>query len=204
MWNFTWTHPSDPSTPAVYCFKKALLTIHAINLRFGSSSSSVPVPRTTHLPIFSDNVIPSILVHLGIIDLSTSNQELGLASLFPEAGTNETLELLLTQPPLVTDGNNAKPKEIPKEGPVLTKEQAFILRAAAVDACELIIQTAQNLTDEDLKPDSGENHDGAKENLSWLKDITLPEVDAWIWSIAKDRADYRKLERFVLTGTTYF
>lgn len=181
--------------PAVYCFKKALLTMHAIALRFGSSPNpSIPVPHTATLPIFSDNVIPSLLIHLGVIDLSTSAPSLELAGLFPQAGSNETLEVLLGAAP--TKSRDHK-KEIPKEGPVLTVEQAFILRASAIDACELIIQTIHSFGEEDLQGPNGED-------LQWLKGISLPELDAWIWSVAKDRDDYRKLERFALRKTTYF
>ncbi|KAI0344610.1 hypothetical protein BDW22DRAFT_1354709 [Trametopsis cervina] len=179
----------------VYCFKKAMLTLHAIALRFGASPNPpIPIPRTDNLPVFSDNVIPSLLVHLGVLDLSTSIPSLKLASLFPEANTKDTLDALLAlaPPPPPT-----KPKSIPKEGPLLTAEQAFTLRASAIDACELIVKTARNLqSDELIRPDGTD--------VSWLKKITLPELDAWIWSVAKDRADYRALERFAQKGTTYF
>ncbi|KAI0700888.1 hypothetical protein BC835DRAFT_1411750 [Cytidiella melzeri] len=179
----------------VYCFKKALLTLHAIALRFGSTTTpSIPIPRTDNLPVFSDNVIPSLLIHLGVIDLSTSLPSLGLASLFPEASQAETLDplLALSPTPLPT-----KTKTVPKEGPLLTAEQAFALRASAIDACELIVETARNLSDDELL-----GRDGT--DLAWLKKITLPEIDAWLWSVAKDRADYRALERFAERGTVYF
>ncbi|PBK75485.1 hypothetical protein ARMSODRAFT_1012942 [Armillaria solidipes] len=58
----------------IYCFKKAPFPINGIRVRFGAASSSpFPIPpSTSHLPIFSDNVIPSLLVHLGVIDISAS------------------------------------------------------------------------------------------------------------------------------------
>ncbi|KAI0093332.1 hypothetical protein BDY19DRAFT_923303 [Irpex rosettiformis] len=179
----------------IYCFKKAMLTLHAIALRFGSSPTPpFPIPRTDNLPIFSDNVIPSLLIHLGVIDLSTSKPSLGVGSLFQEANRKETLDALLALPP---PPPVMKLTSIPKEGPLLTPPQAFTLRACAIDACELIVETAHNLSDEELVgPDN--------QDLSWLKKITLPEVDAWLWAVAKDRADYRALERFALRGTTYF
>lgn len=180
---------------AVYCFKKALLTMHAVALRFGASPNpSVPVPRTKTLPIFSDNVIPSLLIHLGVIDLSTSTASLGLRQLFPDAGAEHALTALLAPAPHTPEGHT---KSVPKEGPVLTVEQAYILRAAAIDACELIVAAARQLDATDLQGPNGED-------LQWLREITLPELDAWIWAVAKDRPDYRKLERFVLRNTTYF
>ena len=161
-----------------------------------------PIPRTENIPIFSDNVIPSMLVHLGVIDLSTSKPSLGLTKIFPDASNPETLTSLLSHPePADTpkEPKGTKTKAVPKEGPILSVEQAFALRAAAIDACELIVQTARNLTDDEI---SQKEKDSV--SLKWLKEITLPELDAWIWAVAKDRPDYRKLERFVLTNTTYF
>ncbi|GJE95926.1 hypothetical protein PsYK624_121180 [Phanerochaete sordida] len=182
----------------VYCFKKAMLTLHAIALRYKDSpSAAVPVPRTDNLPIFSDNVIPSMLVHLGVIDLSTSTPSMGLREIFPSAGNQEALALLLGAAPTPAEATKGAKKQPPKEGPVLTTEQAFALRAAAVDACELIVQYAHGLSDEELRTENGQE-------LGWMRAITLPELDAWIWAVAKDRADYRGLERFALRNTTYF
>lgn len=145
--------------------------------------------------MFSDNVIPSLLVHLGVLDLSTSTSSVGLVSLFPGAGTPETLEALLAIAPSA-EAKGAK-KGIPVEGPLLTPDQAFTLRAAAIDACELIVEFAHGLSDDELKSSGGKD-------VAWLKTITLPELDAWIWAVAKDRADYRKLERFAQRGTAFF
>ena len=162
-----------------------------------SPNSSIPIPRTENLPIFSDNVIPSLLVHLGVIDLSSSTPSFGLKEIFPSAGKKETLDLLLDNAPPVPEKGKEPKKAPPREGPVLTTKQAFTLRAAAIDACELIVQTAQGLEERELVGENGKD-------LSWLKSITLPELDAWIWAVAKDRADYRALERFVLRRSTYF
>ena len=82
----------------------------------------------------------------------------------------------------------ALPKEPPKDGPILTQEQSYILRAAAIDACEQIVEVARSL-------------EGVPE---WVNSITLPELDMWIWAVAKDRRDYRQLGRFVLRNTVMF
>jgi hypothetical protein len=184
--------PSLTSYAAVYCFKKALFLIEAINIRFGTMSPPpFPVPATEHIPVFTDNVLPSLLIHLGVIDLSTASSE--LSQIFPGAGSPAQLsELLALPPPDVSpsaDGKEKK-KEPPEEGPVLTNEQAYILRAAAIDACELIVAHVHSLT--------GDAHP------EWVKEIQLPELDMWIWAVAKDRADYRKLKRFVLRDTVFF
>lgn len=164
----------------IFCFKKALFLIHAISIRFGAANPPLfPVPSTTHLPIFSDNVLPSLLIHLGVIDISRSPS---LAFLFPHAGAPQKLAALLaTAVPSSGDPLNS----IPKDGPVLSTDQAYILRAAAIDACELITETAHKLSESAITVD-------------------LPSLDMWLWAVAKDRADYRQLERFVLRDTIFF
>ncbi|KAF9007992.1 hypothetical protein BDQ17DRAFT_1237656 [Cyathus striatus] len=171
----------------VYCFKKALFLIHAIVIRFGRiNPSPFPIPSTTDSPVFTDNVLPSLLVHLGVIDLSGAPE---LSRLFPNAGSEESLSALLGPPKTPTA--NKSPKQPPVAGPILSVEQAYILRAAAVDACELIIKYAHRCT-----PPSVE--------YEWLREITLPNLDMWIWAVAKDRPDYRALQRFILTDTIFF
>jgi hypothetical protein len=136
-------------------------------------------------------VIPSLLIHLGVIDLSASLHP--LSSLFTKTSSDENLIPLLAA--VREEDIQTKPKGTPKEGPILTADQAYILRAAAIDACELIVQVARSLT----VPASRNG-----ESLQWINDITLPELDMWIWAVAKDRPDYRKLERFVQTDTVFF
>ncbi len=164
--------------------------MHALVVRFGSKmSTATSVLDSSHLPVFSDNVLPSMLVHLGVLDLSESS----LSNIFPHSSD---LGLLLEGSP--TEGQTvvaALPKSPPKDGPSLTEEQACRLRAAAIDACEMIIEVAHEVA-------SGKGHDG--QSLEWMKDIKLPDIDMWLWAVAKDRPDYRSLERFVLRGTVMF
>jgi len=155
--------------------------IHLVNLRFSSSPHDFVVPDTSKLPIFSDNVVPSMLVHLGIIDLSSAT--LGLDKVFLDVDADALLQ------PVSSVGEATK--SVPKEGPALTSEQSYALRAAAIYACELVVSIAQGLAIPD-------------QNLSWINSITLPELDAWLWAGAKDRVDYRRLGRFSLTGTEFF
>lgn len=172
-------------------------------MRFGERSPPpFPIPDTRNLPVFSDNVIPSMLVHLGVIDLSESNPALELRELFPAAGTSEVVNTLLAkfaQPERLPESAAApeeRKKEIPDEGPVLSVAQAFVLRAAAIHACERIVEVTRTL---DLQEEGR-----AAEDLEWLKEVTLPDVDGWLWAVAKDRPDYRRLKRFVLLDTVLF
>ena len=155
--------------------------IHLVNLRFSSSPHDFVVPDTSQFPVFSDNVVPSILVHLGIIDLSSAT--LGLDKAFLDVNPG-----VLMQPVASAEGTTGG---VPMEGPALTAEQSYALRAAAIHACEVVVSTAQGLAIAD-------------QNLSWVKSITLPELDAWLWAGAKDRVDYRRLGRFSLTNTEFF
>ncbi|KAF5370712.1 hypothetical protein D9758_002091 [Tetrapyrgos nigripes] len=168
--------------PDVYCFKKALFLIHAVTVRFGTiTSPPFPICDTSHLPVFSDNVLPSLLIHLGVMGVSSSSM---LSHLFVDTRSPEKLDSLLGHPPaLPPDGSN----QLPDDGPIVTSDQAYILRAGAIEACELMFKVANQM-----------------EDPTWMKEIRLPDIDMWLWSVAKDRGDYRKLERFVLRDTVFF
>jgi hypothetical protein len=161
--------------------------------------------------VFADNVLPSILIHLGVIDLSTAVP--ALANLFPSAGDGDraavancpahitptpsagtTTALLLAAAPESAAPSARTSKvstAVPVEGPTPTPAQAYILRAAAIEACERIVAHAHAMS-------------AAGRGASWLKDVTLPNLDIWLWTVAKDRADYRALPRFALRNTPFF
>ena len=183
--------------------------------------------------MFADNVLPSILIHLGIVDLSTAAP--ALASLFQAAGGSRgsgdaavaaaaaagdpdppaggaggaavdhdpakknTPALLLAAAPesAAPPARIGKGKAVPVEGPTPTPAQAYVLRAAAIEACERIVARARAMGDAAA---SGQQQ-GAP---PWLKDVTLPDIDIWLWAVAKDRADYRALPRFALRNTPFF
>lgn len=164
--------------------------IYIVVDRFGSDlPPPFPIPNTSRIPVFTDNVLPSMLIHLGVIDLSSAPL---LSSIFPAANSPEKWHALLAEAPPKSDADKDA-NIILTEGPVLTAKQSYILRAAAIDACELIVDTARSLDKETLAPD-----------VEWIQDITLPQLDMWLWGVAKDRPDYRKLERFVLRDTVFF
>ncbi|KAK7057399.1 NAD+ kinase [Favolaschia claudopus] len=159
----------------IFCFKKALFLVHAISVRFGSATNPLPfpVPSTSQLPVFSDNVLSCILLHLGVLDVSRSS----LSMLFPHASTEEQVEeLLATAARSIGDTQTAL-----KDGPLLSSDEAYILRAATIDACELIREAAREL-DEPLS-----------------REMQLPSLDNWLRSVAETRPE---LERFVYRSTT--
>lgn len=142
------------------------------------SPSPFPIPSTSRLPVFTDNVLPSLLIHLGVIDLSANAS---LSHLFPDAESSGKLQSLLAVAPPKSKESEDESKPLPQEGPILTPSQAYILRAAAIDACELIVDAARSHTFDDPS----------------MSDMQLPDLDMWIWAIAKDRPDYRQLTRSV-------
>jgi hypothetical protein len=156
--------------------------------------------------VFADNVLPSILIHLGIIDLSSAAP--ALTTLFPAARAGDgdsaavadravhtpttlTTALLLAAAPEPAAPPARVSAGVPAEGPTPTLAQAYVLRAAAIEACERIVAYAHAMNT-------------AGRGAPWLKDVTLPDLDIWLWTIAKDRADYRALPRFALRNTPFF
>ena len=137
-------------------------------------------------------MLPSLLVHLGVIDFPADS---ALSKLFPGAGSDDNLNGLLgvaPEPPAKSGPGAKKPP--PQDGPVVTQDQSYILRSAAIDACELIVETARSV-------DATSFED---KQLAWISQMTLPNLDMWIWAVAKDRTDYRALVRFVDQNTVYF
>jgi len=127
-----------------------------------------------------------MLVHLGVIDVSSVN----IPSLPKTFRAQSNLDTLLDVAPLFSPEElKLLKKGAPKEGPILTEDDAYILRASAIDACQIIIEEAHKMEGEEVE---------------WLRKMTLPELDAWLWAGAKDRPDYRELERFVLRTTNFF
>ena len=191
---FLTSHSYPRTNQAVYIFKKALFLLHGVFLRFSSHAAArdttpdgiIPIPDTSSLPVFSDNVLPSILVHLGIIDLSHSS----FPSLTSQFRPADNLDALLQPSPTPTaDDMKLWKSQSYRDGPVLTESEAYVLRASAIDACEQIIAEA---------------HKAIGQEYEWLRKLTLPELDGWLWAGAKDRQDYRELGRFVLRDTPYF
>jgi hypothetical protein len=149
----------------VYIFKKVQLLVLDLHTRFSSNQSDLfSFHDIDDLTIFADNVIPTLLHHLSIISLS----------LQPEA-TQQQSDLI------------AELKEDLQTGRETTHERSFIFRAAALDACELIVQRA-------------------KERINaptFIQKMTAPELDAYLWQIAK-KGDTRNVVRFCDPNTIFF
>ncbi|KAJ3539263.1 hypothetical protein NMY22_g4810 [Coprinellus aureogranulatus] len=152
----------------VYIFSKAIFLLDVISTRFGSiTPPPFPIPDVQSLPISADGVVPSILVRLGIIDLSSSDM---LRSLWPEV-SDEDVRSYLSQQEGVAAGTRV-------QGPSVSLVQAFCLRAAAIVACETIVEVANS--------------------------ISSLQIYAWLQIILKERPDYQACGSIVEKSTTFF
>jgi hypothetical protein len=111
-------------------YSKAIYLLVAIHVRFASiSPPPFPVPQIVNLPAAPTCFESSLLVHLGVIDLSQSPQ---LRALWPSPSSMGGLP----QRPQSED----RPQEGGLEG---TEEQAYLLRAAGVLATDAMVKKAQ-------------------------------------------------------------
>lgn len=173
----------------MYVFKKALFLLHALVLRFGGTDDPpIPLPDTAKIPVFSDNVLPSMLIHLGILDVGASTVP-ALRAGFAKLVVEENLSYLPTVAPGGAVGGQGAVETEVNEGPPLNSEEAYALRAAAVDACEVIVEAAKQ-----IKMESGD---------AWINNLTLPELDGWLWAVAKE-GRLRTLTRFAERGTVFY
>lgn len=144
------------SDEAVYLFKKAYFYLFSLWQRFVSRLDELPkgcvLPKdleTLALPMFVDNVIPTMSAWLGLVDL----KECDVPALRAWAEDMDQLRASEKGPPT---GKSVI------EGPILTAEEAYIVRAACLDAGTLVVKRAKELA-------------GQRTELAWLKDLT--EVD---------------------------
>ena len=69
----------------------------------------------------------------------------------------------------------------------MTTERSYIFRAAAVDACEIIVEIAREMPN-------------AKE---FIRNMTPGQIDAYLWQIAK-QGSMRDVTKFCDLNTIYF
>ncbi|PKY46280.1 hypothetical protein RhiirA4_434939 [Rhizophagus irregularis] len=135
---------------SVYIFKKAQLLAANLYRHFhsnvNSQTTNFDFSDISDLTLCADNVIPTMLNHFNVINLTSSLKK------------------------YFDDG-----KEI------TNIQDASRLRAAAVDACEIIVSRAKEL---------GRN------------EINLMDLNEYIWRLGKEE-NYRKLERFAFRNTVF-
>ena len=144
----------------VYIFKKALLLIHTLI----SSAERIQLPALSELahkscdasllsslPLFVDNVIPTLLIHWGVIQ--------GV----PQSALSNSREI--------------------------STNDGYRIRAAALTAGAQIVQRARGLA-------------AAHTEWSFLASATESELDAYIWSVAKE-PELRSIRRIAEKSVMY-
>lgn len=144
----------------VYLYKKALFLLHALRTQVRHAAARPPwaerlaahwqAQEPAPLPMFVDNVIPTMLVSLGILDVDES-----------------TVDALHGWRP-------APAADAVQQGPELAAADAYRVRAAALAAGARMIESARRFA-------TDEAH-------AWLGAVTEAELDAYLWSHAKEGA----------------
>lgn len=149
----------------VYLYKKALFMLQAIASTFANSNATFPLPSTDDLPVFCDNVLPTMALHFHLIKITD--------------GASETLRQILQPSASTTD------KIV--EGVRLGQADAYALRSATVSACEAVVARAHS----------------EKFNSTWLKSMTVVDLDGFLWAVAKD-GPLRQIPRVLERGTCFY
>ena len=162
-------HLVDGQQP-VYVLKKAFFLLYSLYARF-STKSSFPhkLPDPKWLPMFVDNVIPTMIKHFGILDYSQSNIPV-LQAWAESSGAAQQ------------DGAGVT------EGPTFTREEAYRVRAASLDAGRAVVERAQALGSE----------------VPWLASLTEADLDGYLWAVAKDEPALRRVPRLVERQTIMY
>ncbi|PWN42446.1 hypothetical protein IE81DRAFT_290241 [Ceraceosorus guamensis] len=172
---FADAHLIDGSRP-VYLFKKAFFLLQAISQRGVANA-----PSTKTLPMFVDNVLPTMLIQLGILDTSNVSSSFAALKAFRPVRAPET------------DSKGAKAQhEAVEEGPRLSAEEAYVIRASALDAGSFIVKRAHEIAQQDAP------------KYEWLGALTEADLDGYLWSVAKDDASLRRVPRLVERGTIMY
>jgi hypothetical protein len=168
-----------PAAEPVYIFKKVFFLLFALHQRLTLRLQSNPqekipqVPDVSVLPMFVDNVLPTMCVHLGFVDLSEGSV-LALRAWGTAAGAAATT----TTTTVTTEETEGGKKKI-IEGPSLSREEAYIVRAASLDAGRVAVERAHARAA--AASEGGRDGD---DGLGWLADMTeadlgksLPSID---------------------------
>lgn len=172
------THTFSPNTGAagqeVYIFKRIFFLLHALYLRFGDKPE-YGLPNTYTLPMFVDNVLPTLCVWLDLISTPDS----------PSPGM-ETLVHWIATANCNADLNREKLDDLTanQPGPGLTKDETYAVRAATLNVATHVVARAHALAQQDPA-------------LAWLAALNEVDLDGYLWSLAKDDPALRKVPRLV-------
>ncbi|CAO1636125.1 unnamed protein product [Parajaminaea phylloscopi] len=177
---------AHPSLPA-FLYKKVFFLLFSLHQRLsvGDAPRDIEVPTsgrlTPLLPMFVDNVLPTMVVHLGILDLRGCTYD-ALQSWQRQTDHRSRGP----SPPLAQTALTVA------EGPRLTREEAYVIRGATLNAGEEIVQRAHVLARDD--PD----------RWGWLATLDEAGLDGYLWSLAKADATLRNVPRLAERGTVMY
>lgn len=137
------------------------------------------ITTQSRLPTVADDYLPSILIHLGILDVS----ECTLPSLVSAASAVQT-QLLETPGSEQTKDDGVRSESLPIQSIVLPPDAAYSIRAAALYACDVIAQVA--------------NAEEAKSDGDWKLKVTAAGLSAWFSGTLGQDGGYGKLPVFVM------
>lgn len=140
----------------MHIHKRALLLLSWLRAAFHSAANAPPLPDPGVLPAFVDNVIPSLLVYWGVLNLDHAKDD--TIRQWASSGRRKA-----------EAEDDVKPESV-LPGPTLTREQAYIVRASALDACRAITVRCHQLAAEGKAPSSFQNmHEALVDGFIWTQ-----------------------------------
>ncbi|SPO31077.1 uncharacterized protein UTRI_05281_B [Ustilago trichophora] len=169
------THTLSSGQGDVYLFKRIFFLLHSLHLRFGDRAE-FGVPNTFEtLPMFVDNVLPTLCVWYNFLSVPAS-RERGMETLFDwvkSAHCNADLPR-----------SKLDSLEENVAGPRLSPDETYAVRAATLNLGRVVVERAKQLAKEEA-------------TLAWLKDLNEVDLDGYLWAVAKHDVGLRKVPRLV-------
>jgi hypothetical protein len=154
--------------------------------KFTGDAAQGALSSLDEIPAPADDILPSILIYLGILDLS----ECTMPTLGNQSSSGDPPSLLGSKP-VASDGG--KTLAIINQL-FLPDDEVIVLRAASVCVLDAIVSRAKH-----PKRDEGEI-DG---NINWKTKVTPCGLSAFFSGLAQERSDYRQLLRYVAEGAIF-
>ncbi|SPO30664.1 uncharacterized protein UTRI_05281 [Ustilago trichophora] len=176
------THTLSSEQGDVYLFKRIFFLLHSLHLRFGNREEFA-VPNTYKtLPMFVDNVLPTLCVWYNFLTIPTSPHQ-GMETLLNWV-KRAHCSLDLPRSKLNSLENNIA-------GPKLNADETYAIRAATLNVGRVVVERAKQLAKEKDK------------SLEWLDELNEVDLDGYLWAVAKDDDELRKVPRLVF-GSIHF
>ncbi|TKY88919.1 hypothetical protein EX895_002160 [Sporisorium graminicola] len=168
------THHIQPIDTDVYVFKRIFFLLHSLYVKFGQHPD-LYIPNTFQtLPMFVDNVLPTLCVWLHLFDQPAPPAPDSMHTLYHwMAHSHQHADL-------ARDVLESMPNNMP--GPTLSPDETYALRAATLNLGAALVERAKVLAKQD--------------GLEWLHRLNEVDLDGYLWAVAKDDPALRKVPRF--------